>query len=361
MSWVCFSLPQLRNLRERQARRPFANAADFLFLSPTDYAPLMPVHAFAIKSSSSTSSSADSSSAQFREFSQCSALPAFTLDLFNRQLLQCHFFESGFAVPFDEAMAARAATASAAALSNSVGSVFSTRSPFLNLAAVAAPAAQLLLRLPFALPFALRVDMFYRLIARDRQAWENGERAELLQFGHGFGEHVTVRRDHLITDAFRNLSPLRHKMKGRVRISFVNADGMPEAGIDGGGAFRVRRKCRVSALVLCQLTRAPRSVLLRLVVLHRTGLFKEFLTRLTSEAFAPAVGLFRETAQHLLFPNPLSGESSADPQHHLEVWTRFLVSVVRLTCRVPSHIPRVGHVGVCFVYALSTLSSWVEV
>ncbi|KAJ2555022.1 ubiquitin-protein ligase (E3), partial [Coemansia sp. RSA 1933] len=56
--------------------------------------------------------------------------------------------------------------------------------------------------------------------------------------------------------------------KQRMQIEFEDRYGMPEAGIDGG------------------------------------GLFKEFLTSLIQEAFSPQIGLFNETIQNSLYPNP---------------------------------------------------------
>ncbi|KAJ2397558.1 ubiquitin-protein ligase (E3) [Coemansia sp. RSA 2559] len=56
--------------------------------------------------------------------------------------------------------------------------------------------------------------------------------------------------------------------KQRMQIEFEDRYGMPEAGIDGG------------------------------------GLFKEFLTSLIQEAFSPQMGLFNETIQNSLYPNP---------------------------------------------------------
>ncbi|KAK4405437.1 E3 ubiquitin-protein ligase UPL6 [Sesamum angolense] len=57
----------------------------------------------------------------------------------------------------------------------------------------------------------------------------------------------------------------------QIRITFVNEFGVEEAGIDGG------------------------------------GIFKDFMENITRAAFDVQYGLFKETADHLLYPNPGSG------------------------------------------------------
>lgn len=58
------------------------------------------------------------------------------------------------------------------------------------------------------------------------------------------------------------------KLKSRISISFIDEFGLVEAGIDGGGVF------------------------------------KEFLTALSREAFDVNSGLFLSTRDQLLYPNP---------------------------------------------------------
>ncbi|RVW71614.1 E3 ubiquitin-protein ligase UPL6 [Vitis vinifera] len=81
-----------------------------------------------------------------------------------------------------------------------------------------------------------------------------------------------IRRDHILEDAFNQLSVLSEDdLRGLIRISFVNEFGVEEAGIDGG------------------------------------GIFKDFMENITRAAFDVQYGLFKETADHLLYPNPGSG------------------------------------------------------
>ncbi|CAI7879165.1 unnamed protein product [Closterium sp. NIES-54] len=81
---------------------------------------------------------------------------------------------------------------------------------------------------------------------------------------------VSVRRDLLVEDAFVRLNQLGPMLKGRVRVSFVNAFGAEEIGMDQG------------------------------------GLFKEFLTDLAKAAFDPGYGLFLQAAteEGYLYPHP---------------------------------------------------------
>ncbi|KAK6117789.1 hypothetical protein DH2020_048461 [Rehmannia glutinosa] len=61
------------------------------------------------------------------------------------------------------------------------------------------------------------------------------------------------------------------ELMSQIRITFVNEFGVEEAGIDGG------------------------------------GIFKDFMENITRAAFDIQYGLFKETADHLLYPNPGSG------------------------------------------------------
>ncbi|CAI5968216.1 unnamed protein product, partial [Closterium sp. NIES-65] len=81
---------------------------------------------------------------------------------------------------------------------------------------------------------------------------------------------VSVRRHLLAEDALVRLNQLWPVVKGRVRVSFVNAFGAEEIGMDQG------------------------------------GLFKEFLTDLAKAAFDPGYGLFLQAAteEGYLYPHP---------------------------------------------------------
>jgi len=136
-------------------------------------------------------------------------------------------------------------------------------------------AGELLRGGPSLVPFALRVRAFQQLVRRDKEAEGRNSRAEALGLG---GRQVQVRRDHVFADGMEGLygAPVS-ALKGHVRIRFVDRFGEEEAGVDGG------------------------------------GLFKDFLNALTKEAFDPGYGLFKETPDHLLYPNPAS--SLAHDQH----------------------------------------------
>ncbi|CAI7790013.1 unnamed protein product, partial [Closterium sp. NIES-53] len=128
--------------------------------------------------------------------------------------------------------------------------------------------AAVLRTLPHVLPFEKRVHIFRELIQADKAR-------------HGLGAapgmgmvrpvvDVSVRRDLLVEDAFVRLNQLGPMLKGRVRVSFVNAFGAEEIGMDQG------------------------------------GLFKEFLTDLAKAAFDPGYGLFLQAAteEGYLYPHP---------------------------------------------------------
>ncbi|AQK84319.1 E3 ubiquitin-protein ligase UPL6 [Zea mays] len=85
-------------------------------------------------------------------------------------------------------------------------------------------------------------------------------------------QRFKIRRSRLLEDAFDQLSLLSEEdLKGPIRVSFINEHGEEEVGIDGG------------------------------------GIFKDFMENITRAAFDVQYGLFKETADHLLYPNPGSG------------------------------------------------------
>lgn len=83
-----------------------------------------------------------------------------------------------------------------------------------------------------------------------------------------FGVGVEVRRDHLYEDAFQRLEPQGPTFRSRFRVTLISEQGLPEAGIDGG------------------------------------GLFREFLTELVRKAFSPELGFFIATPTNSIYPNP---------------------------------------------------------
>ena len=49
---------------------------------------------------------------------------------------------------------------------------------------------------------------------------------------------LRIRRDRLLEDTLSGFAPLGSNAKGRVAVTFVNAAGQEEAGIDAGGLFK---------------------------------------------------------------------------------------------------------------------------
>ncbi|KAK9449510.1 uncharacterized protein V1518DRAFT_416192 [Limtongia smithiae] len=125
------------------------------------------------------------------------------------------------------------------------------------------PRYELLQRIPFVLPFRTRVEILDEYLAHDREKTGLDREYELRFTRH----KVEIRREHMLDDAFANLNGLRSKMKQLIGITFVNEFGV-EAGIDGG------------------------------------GITKEFLVGVCKEAFDPARGLFLETSENEVYPNP---------------------------------------------------------
>ncbi|KAJ9071267.1 ubiquitin-protein ligase (E3) [Entomophthora muscae] len=127
------------------------------------------------------------------------------------------------------------------------------------------PRVAILRSIPFIVPFEIRVDIFSRCVALEKERSE-GDGHSFLFRSHN--APVNIRRDKVFEDGFAQLNPLGSGLKGRVSITMVSSLGMPEAGIDGGGVF------------------------------------KEFLNALIKQAFAPETDLFLTTPAELLYPSP---------------------------------------------------------
>ncbi|XP_037089443.1 ubiquitin-protein ligase E3C-like [Pollicipes pollicipes] len=125
----------------------------------------------------------------------------------------------------------------------------------------------LLRQLPFVFSFPQRVQLFQELIRQDKQ----NSQSDLDHFMSNAGTSISVniRRNYIYEDAFEKLSPDNEpSLKPRMRVKMVNAKGLDEAGIDGGGIFR------------------------------------EFLSELLKTAFDPNRGFFRITNNNQLYPSP---------------------------------------------------------
>ncbi|KAL7220882.1 hypothetical protein ACSBR2_013714 [Camellia fascicularis] len=142
-------------------------------------------------------------------------------------------------------------------------------------------ACEILKHAPFLVPSTSRVKIFTSQLAEARQ--RHGSHAVFTR------NLFRIRRDRIMEDAFSQLSALSEEdLRGPIRVTFVNEFGVEEAGIDGG------------------------------------GIFKDFMENITRAAFDVQYGLFKETADHLLYPNPGSGMIHED---HLQFF-HFLGTVL---------------------------------
>ncbi|KAK3029605.1 hypothetical protein RJ639_037922, partial [Escallonia herrerae] len=125
-------------------------------------------------------------------------------------------------------------------------------------------ANDILRQAPFLVPFTSRVKIFTSQLAIVKE--RNGSHAVFAR------NRFRIRRDRVLEDAFNQLSTLSEEdLREPIRVTFINEFGVEEAGIDGG------------------------------------GIFKDFMENITRAAFDVQYGLFKETTDHLLYPNPGSG------------------------------------------------------
>lgn len=129
--------------------------------------------------------------------------------------------------------------------------------------------------MPFLLPFTSRVLLFRALVNRLHRQHQDPDRTPFLL---GPSVNISVRRSHIYEDAYLKLqdSDLRQKL----RVQFVNAVGLEEAGIDGGGILR------------------------------------EFLSELLTTCFDPNRGYFKLNRSNLLYPNPNVHKVEVDFSRH---------------------------------------------
>ncbi|URE02384.1 HECTc [Musa troglodytarum] len=131
-------------------------------------------------------------------------------------------------------------------------------------------ASDILKQAPFLVPFTSRVEIFTSELVASRQ--RSGAHPALVRC------RFRIRRNRILEDAFNQLHALSEDdLRGPIRISFVNEFGVEEAGIDGG------------------------------------GIFKDFMENIIQAAFDVQYGLFKETPDHLLYPNP--GSALVHEQH----------------------------------------------
>lgn len=133
--------------------------------------------------------------------------------------------------------------------------------------------------MPQVVPFKTRVELFTALRTRDKELHTRDEFNVQAMMAGAEQDRVKfqVRRGSVVEDAqaaFAGVIARNHgsgdRLKERFYISFINAEGMPEAGIDGG------------------------------------GLMKEFVDSVVKDAFLPDRGLFTSTADHFVYPDASS-------------------------------------------------------
>ncbi|KAG8995219.1 hypothetical protein FRB94_009328 [Tulasnella sp. JGI-2019a] len=144
------------------------------------------------------------------------------------------------------------------------------------------PRLGILNNIPFAIPFSVRVEIFRDFVAADMT------RLDLADPYARPKHHCVVRRGQIAKDGYDSLNQLGAQLKGRIQITFVDQFGEEEMGVDGGGVF------------------------------------KEFLTSLSKEAFDTDRGLWLVTDQQELYPNP---HAYAREPHQLN-WYRFIGRVL---------------------------------
>ncbi|KAG0051397.1 hypothetical protein BGZ83_003820 [Gryganskiella cystojenkinii] len=145
------------------------------------------------------------------------------------------------------------------------------------------PRLGVLNNIPFVIRFEDRVTIFRSFVESDRSRTIGGSGYH----PHAVG-HAQIHRGSVFEDGYQHLNHLGSKLKGRIAISFIDQYGIPEAGIDGGGVF------------------------------------KEFLTSLVLQAFDTNYGLFMNTSDQLLYPNPHRFAQEKTQLKHYEFLGRIL-------------------------------------
>ncbi|KAL4444560.1 hypothetical protein ABPG77_002377 [Micractinium sp. CCAP 211/92] len=136
--------------------------------------------------------------------------------------------------------------------------------------AAAGRAWGLLAHAPYLVPFRERAKLFQSVVAAERARHRDMEAMHSLaaEFGGAPNRFFAVRRSQTLQDAYEQLHNVGDALHGRIRIQFIDAHGLEEAGVDGG------------------------------------GIFKEFLESVVKEGFDPNLGLFKATTDNRLYPNP---------------------------------------------------------
>lgn len=126
-------------------------------------------------------------------------------------------------------------------------------------------AGELLRSAPYLVPFEVRSKIFQSWIAAERDHANGGSSFILPERELT----VTVRRNTIFEDAFKELNGLGEGLRAKIRVVFIDEHDMQEAGIDGG------------------------------------GMFKEFMYEVLRLGFSPfSYALFKSTPDEHIYPNP---------------------------------------------------------
>jgi ubiquitin-protein ligase E3 C len=127
--------------------------------------------------------------------------------------------------------------------------------------------------MPWSVDFSKRLKFVRDELDRERIAVQGGHDPYGLTGGfRSQGTVVRIRRSQVLNDGMRSLMSLSaEQWRDRIVVRYINQLGADEAGIDVG------------------------------------GLFKDFVTDLSATIFDPSYGLFSQTQDGLLYPNPSAG------------------------------------------------------
>ncbi|XP_023931674.1 ubiquitin-protein ligase E3B-like, partial [Lingula anatina] len=135
----------------------------------------------------------------------------------------------------------------------------------------------LLQKTPHIIPHKERVILFRKNVQKEKEVLGLTESV----CASPTSTLVTVHRARIIEDGYRQLSLVPPgALKGIIRVRFINAQGLDEAGID------------------------------------QDGVFKEFLEETISRVFDPSLNLFKVTSDQKLYPSP----TSAIQDNHLTLF-----------------------------------------
>lgn len=130
-------------------------------------------------------------------------------------------------------------------------------------------AVALLRTMPWAVDFYERLKIFREVVDTERVQMQGSLIEDPFHpQPRSKGVMVRVRRSQMLLDGMAAFDKVGGSIKDRVVVKYLNDFGEEEAGIDIG------------------------------------GLFKDFLTEVSTRIFDPSYGLFSSTSENLLYPNP---------------------------------------------------------